>query len=110
MEVILGAIAILKSLGVETGRIVESLLVFFVSLLVLVIISKKYLWPLITKVVTKFDSIVSSVENMENSVKALNKTLQEHIVQTSISLEAGDERFTKVERQLKEIRTHIGLH
>ncbi|GEM_PF-5088023 len=110
MEVILGAITILKSLGVETGRIIESLLVFFVAFGAFIILSKKYIWPFIIKVVAKFDSIVQSVEKMEVSVKDLNHTMQDHITQTKAGLDAGHERFNRVENELTKIKAHVGLH
>ena len=106
-------LTVLQSFGIEVGKIIESIIVLFVSIVFVAWMSKKYVWP---KVSSFFDSIINqvselkdSMSGMKDSVIDLNKTLQEHIVQTDLRMDAGEKEFQEIKTELQKIKTHIGI-
>ena len=102
MTEITALIGVLKALGIDTGRIVESLFVLFAALVVLLLVSKKYIWPILKEFVTGFNE-------MKVSVSELNKTLQEHIVQTDLRMQAGEAQFADIKKEIERLKDHCGL-
>lgn len=95
-------IAILKSLGIDSGRIIEGLFILITALITMLLLSKKYVWPLLKQFVVGFNE-------MKLSVTELNKTLQEHIVQTDLRIQAGEAQFADIKKEIERLKDHCGL-
>lgn len=57
----------------------------------------------------KFMTTLDSVPKMEQSITSLNNTLQEHIIQTDLRMDQGEERFKKMETDIQELKTLTGI-
>lgn len=57
----------------------------------------------------KFMTTLDSVPKMEQSITSLNNTLQEHIIQTDLRMDQGEERFKKMETDIQELKSHAGI-
>lgn len=93
-------VAVMKTLGIETGRVIESLFVVFVVLCFVLYLVSKYAWP-------KFKDFLSNIDQMKTSVSDLNKSLQEHIVQTDLRLQEGTENFDLLRQDIKKINNRL---
>ena len=93
-------IALLKSLGIDAGRIIEGLFIFFTAFSFMMFVSWKHVWPMLKKFIETMDELKSSVTD-------LNKTLQEHIVQTDLRLQEGTENFESLRTQITELTKRI---
>lgn len=93
-------IALLKSLGIDAGRIIEGLFIFFTAFSFMMFVSWKHVWPMLKKFIETMDELKSSVTD-------LNKTLQEHIVQTDLRLQEGTENFESLKNQITELTKRI---
>lgn len=93
-------IAFLKSVGIDAGRIIEGLFVFFTAFSFMMFVSWKHVWPMLKKFIETMDELKSSVTD-------LNKTLQEHIVQTDLRLQEGTENFESLRTQITELTKRI---
>ncbi len=102
MEVVTAYFTFMNSLGVQSGRLIESLMILACSFILVLWLGRKYIVPFIK-------TIITTVDEMKKSVTDLNHTLQEHIVQTDLRLQAGEQRFEGIQHDIKEIKTHIGM-
>ncbi len=93
-------VTFLKSVGIDTGRIIEGLFVFFTAFSFMLYISWKYVWPM-------FKKFIETMDELKTSVTDLNKTLQEHIVQTDLRLQEGTENFENLKCQITEMTKRI---
>lgn len=93
-------IALLKSLGIDAGRIIEGLFIFFTAFSFMMFVSWKHVWPMLKKFIETMDELKSSVTD-------LNKTLQEHIVQTDLRLQEGTENFESLSKQISELNMRL---
>ena len=93
-------VTFLKSVGIDTGRIIEGLFVFFTAFSFMLYISWKYVWPM-------FKKFIETMDELKTSVTDLNKTLQEHIVQTDLRLQEGTENFENLKFQITEMAKRI---
>lgn len=93
-------VTFLKSVGIDTGRIIEGLFVFFTAFSFMLYISWKYVWPMLKK-------FIDTMDELKTSVTDLNKTLQEHIVQTDLRLQEGTENFENLKFQIIEMTKRI---
>ena len=93
-------ITFLKSIGIDAGRIIEGLFIFFTAFSFMLYVSWKHVWPMLKKFIETMDELKSSVTD-------LNKTLQEHIVQTDLRLQEGTENFESLRAQITELTKRI---
>ena len=93
-------ITVLKSLGIDAGRIIEGLFIFFTAFGFTLYISWKHVWPM-------FRKFIETMDELKSSVTDLNKTLQEHIVQTDLRLQEGTENFESLAIQIKELNMRL---
>lgn len=54
--------------------------------------------------------VTQKLEDMSKSMNDLNHTLQEHIVQTGLKMEAGDQKFASFSADIEKIKTHLGMN
>lgn len=99
MEIV-AVIAVLKSLGIDAGRIIEGLFIFFTAFGFTLYISWKHVWPM-------FRKFIDTMDELKSSVTDLNKTLQEHIVQTDLRLQEGTENFESLSKQICELNMRL---
>lgn len=64
--------------------------------------------PLIEFFKTMYEAM-RAIPRMDKSIEDLNKTLQEHIIQTDLRMTEGDEKFKRLEEVIKDIKAHVGL-
>lgn len=57
----------------------------------------------------RFKSIEDGVVTMAKSITDLNDSLKDHIIQTDRRMTDGDQRFGKVENEIKAIKAHVGM-
>lgn len=93
-------VTFLKSVGIDAGRIIEGLFVFFTAFSFMLYISWKHVWPM-------FKKFIETMDELKTSVTDLNKTLQEHIVQTDLRLQEGTENFENLKCQITEMTKRI---
>lgn len=93
-------VTFLKSVGIDAGRIIEGLFVFFTAFSFMMFVAWKHVWPMLKKFIETMDELKSSVTD-------LNKTLQEHIVQTDLRLQEGTENFESLRTQITELTKRI---
>ena len=93
-------ITFLKLLNIDAGRIIEGLFIFFTAFSFMMFISWKYVWPM-------FKKFIETMDELKSSVTDLNKTLQEHIVQTDLRLQEGTENFESLGAQIAELTKRI---
>lgn len=70
------------------------------------------LWRIREPLIELFQTIMTamkSIPEMQKSIADLNKTMQEHIVQTDLRMTTGDERFGKIENEIEAIKAHAGM-
>lgn len=93
-------VAFLKAFGVDTGRLIESLFIVMIVLsAVLYWISKKA-WPHIKK-------FLETMDDVKVSIKDLNSTLQEHIIQTDLRLQEGTENFEALRSDIDKLNKRL---
>lgn len=93
-------VTFLKALDIDAGRIIEGLFVFFTAFSFMLYVSWRHVWPMMKKFIETMDELKSSVTD-------LNKTLQEHIVQTDLRLQEGTENFESLSLQITELTKRI---
>lgn len=93
-------ITFLKTIGIDAGRIVEGLFIFFTAFSFTLYISWKHVWPMLKK-------FIETMDELKTSVTDLNKTLQEHIVQTDLRLQEGTENFEILKNKINELTLRI---
>lgn len=95
-------VSFMQALGIDPGRIIEDLFILMTAFISLMFVSCRYIWPIVKKFAFTFDEL-------EKSVSKLNATLQEHIIQTDLRMDAGEEKFSEIGTEIKKIKVHIGL-
>jgi predicted PurR-regulated permease PerM len=93
-------ITFLKTIGIDAGRIVEGLFIFFTAFSFMLYVSWRHVWPM-------FKKFIETMDELKTSVTDLNKTLQEHIVQTDLRLQEGTENFEILKRKIDELTKRI---
>ncbi|AFC22589.1 hypothetical protein phi1422_0069 [Bdellovibrio phage phi1422] len=110
-------ISALKSLGIDVGRIIESMFILFVVFSLILFLCWKYVWPKVQIIVANFQAVSAAAtkasleieemkefaEKVKDSIDNLNNTLQEHIVQTSLSFDSGAEEFKDIKERLSKL-------
>ena len=98
----------MANVGFSAAEIFKMLLLVFMNFAFIGLLVFRGRKPLIT-LFSKLTAALDSVPKMEASIDRLNSTLQEHIVQTDLRITEGDERYLKVEAEIKKLKTHIGI-
>lgn len=63
------------------------------------------IWRFKGQVIDFFQTVLTAMK----SIPELNKTLQEHIIQTDLRMDQGEERFKRMEQDIQTIKTHTGI-
>ena len=98
----------MKGLGFSTAEILKMLILVWCNFIFIGIVVWRIREPLF-KFYQAVMTAMESIPQMQKSIADLNKTMQEHIVQTDLRMTTGDERFGKIENEIKEIKTHTGM-
>ena len=97
-----GFIAVLKLIGIDMGRVIESMFILILVTGFILYLSMKYLWPFLKKCLETFEALQTSVTD-------LNKTLQEHIVQTDLRLQECADKFNKITHSIEDLKTRVSI-
>lgn len=103
-------ITILNQLGIHLGEIIRTLFIMGV----LCILFIRYAWPHLLKFFKNISDLKDSVKEtnsqakeakeaivkMQKSVDTLSYTLQEHMVQTDVRMQQGEDRFSQLDKRL----------
>lgn len=101
-------IVFLKSIGFNFQEILKMIVLVGMNFVFICFILFWIRKPLIKFFTTMYEAM-RAIPRMDKSIEELNKTLQEHIIQTDLRMTEGDERFRKLEEIIKEIKAHVGL-
>lgn len=102
MELMLASF--MSSLGFTFLQILEMLVLVGMNFIFMGFL----LWRVKNPIVALYGSVMTAmnaIPRLETSVKDLNKTLQEHIVQTDLRMEMGEERFSKLEDRITKLES-----
>ena len=103
-------ITILNQLGIHLVEIIRTLFIMGV----LCILFVRYAWPHLLKFFKNISDLKDSVKEtngqakeakdaivkMQKSVDTLSHTLQEHMVQTDVRMQQGEDRFSQLDKRL----------
>ncbi len=98
----------MKGIGFSTAEIFKMLLLVGCNFVFIGI----FIWRIREPLFKFYQTVMTAMESipqMQKSIADLNNTMQEHIVQTDLRMTTGDERFGKIENEIKEIKAQVGL-
>ena len=92
----------LRGVGFTFTQILEMIILVGMNFVFILLLVWRFRAP-ITEFFKTMNAAMDSIPKMQESISSLNKTLQEHIIQTDLRMEMGDERFVKLEQRIAEL-------
>lgn len=100
--------AFMKGLGFSFSEILKMIVLVGCNFVFIGII----VWRARTPLAEFYKAIMTamkSIPEMQKSIADLNKTMQEHIVQTDLRMTTGDERFGNIEIEIQKLKAQVGM-
>lgn len=104
----LGITTFMATAGFTIGEILKMLVLVGINFVFIGALMWKFKRPII-EFFTTVMSAMRSMPEMQKSIDTLNKTMQEHIMQTSLKLDTGDERFDNHEKRIAKLESRVGI-
>lgn len=95
----------LKSIGFE-AKILEILLTFFFTMTFFGVLGFVFRKPMIKFFVAIYNAM-QAIPKMDASIDNLNKTLQEHIVQTDLRMSDGERQFNDLNIKISNLTARM---
>ena len=106
---IIAVLSALKALGFDMVLILSLVIISLIATIVAIVAS----WKLVSFFTKGFkesvDSVKVSLSELTLSVKRVNETITSHMDITEKQMLDGEKRFGNIEKELKEIKVHVGL-